>query len=46
VPKPPNRTFVDGGDIQVDDENVTDDHVPNHDEPVKENYLEPSVEKV
>jgi hypothetical protein len=43
VPKPPNRTFVDGGDIQVDDENVTDDHVPNHDE---ENYLEPSVEKV
>ncbi|CAJ2642124.1 unnamed protein product [Trifolium pratense] len=44
VPKPPSRTLVDGGDVQVDDENVTDDHTHDHDDPVEEEPPEPSVE--
>jgi len=36
VPKSPNETFVDDGDIHVDVENVVDGHVPHPDEPVKE----------
>ncbi|CAJ2628405.1 unnamed protein product [Trifolium pratense] len=44
VPKPPSGTLVDRGDVQVDDENVTDDHTHDHDEPVGEEPPEPSVE--
>ncbi|CAJ2654735.1 unnamed protein product [Trifolium pratense] len=44
VPKPPSGTLVDGGDVQVDDENVTDDHTHDHDESVEEEPPEPSVE--
>ncbi|CAJ2658330.1 unnamed protein product [Trifolium pratense] len=44
VPKPPSRTLVDGGDVQVDDENITDDHTHDHDDPVEEEPPEPSVE--
>ncbi|CAJ2652104.1 unnamed protein product [Trifolium pratense] len=44
VPKPPSGTLVDGGDVQEDDENVTDDHTHDHDEPVEEEPPEPSVE--
>lgn len=36
VPKFSCRNFVDGRDIQVDDENVTDDQKPYHDEQVEE----------
>ncbi|MCI15183.1 retrotransposon-like protein, partial [Trifolium medium] len=44
VHKPPSESSIDGGDMQVDDENVTDDHVPHHDEPVEEEHLKPLVE--
>ncbi|MCI45027.1 retrotransposon-like protein, partial [Trifolium medium] len=33
VSKPPGGTFVNGGDVHVDDENVTDDHTSDHGEP-------------
>lgn len=50
VPKSPNGTFIDDGDIHVDVESVVDGHVPHHDEPVKEDSPEPTswtwVEKV
>ncbi|MCI55029.1 hypothetical protein A2U01_0076279, partial [Trifolium medium] len=36
VPKPLSGTLVDGGDVHVDDENVTDDRTHDHDEPVEE----------
>ncbi|CAJ2642239.1 unnamed protein product [Trifolium pratense] len=44
VPKPPSGTLVDGGYVQVDDENVTNDHTHDHDEPVEEEPPESSVE--
>ncbi|MCI72377.1 hypothetical protein A2U01_0093640, partial [Trifolium medium] len=44
VSKPPGETSIDGGDVQVDDDTVTEDHVPNHEESVEEEHPEPAVE--
>lgn len=44
VPKPPSWNFVDGGDIQVDNENAANDDAHDHDEPVQEVPPEPSDE--
>lgn len=44
MPKPPNENFVDGGDIQVDDENITNELEPYHDKKVEEAPHEPRDE--
>lgn len=35
VPKPPSGNFVDGGDMQVNDENITNHQEPYHDDLVE-----------
>ncbi|MCI80706.1 hypothetical protein A2U01_0101977, partial [Trifolium medium] len=37
-------TSIDGGDMHVDDDNVTEDHVPNHNESVEDEPPETPVE--
>lgn len=40
----PNINFVNEGDIQVDDDNLTNDQKSHHDGPIKKAPSEPSIE--